>query len=285
MTELPEPVAGPDPDEVGYFQGSEGRICHRRWDPPGDPFSIVLVVHGYAEHGGRYRHVADALNDEDLVVYASDHIGHGRSEGERALITDFDHVVDDLHTLAGLARDDHPDLPMFLVGHSMGGLLSSRFAERWPEEVSGLALCGAVVGDWGWAREVLAEPELPQIPLDPGALSRDPGVGASYASDPLVYHGQYKRGLLEAEVEALDAFERDIDKLTMPVLLLHGTEDPFVPYERSVQAVEDMPTTDTEVHLYEGARHEVLNETNRDEVIVHLTAWIERVLSQDQDLV
>jgi alpha-beta hydrolase superfamily lysophospholipase len=261
----------------GHFDGSEGRVFYRRWDPDGPPRWIVQIVHGYAEHGGRYAHVAAALTAHGAVVYADDHLGHGRSEGEPALITDFDHVVDDLHTLASIARSEHPGLPLVLVGHSMGGLLSARYAQRWPEEVAGVAFCGAVIGDWEWARDVLAQPALPYVAFDPAALSRDPKAGASYAADPLVYHGQYKRGLLEAEVAALDRFQEDVDRLTMPVALLHGTDDPFVPSERSHQAVLDMPTTDVTVHLYEGGRHEVLNETNRDEVIADLVTWIERV--------
>ena len=263
----------------GFVDGSEGRVFHRRWDPASPPVRIVLIVHGYAEHGGRYAHVAAALTRRGSVVYADDHLGHGRSDGERALIGDFEHVVDDLHSLADLARVRHPGLPLVLVGHSMGGLLVARFAQRWPGEVAGVAFCGAVIGDWQWARDVLAWPELPDVPFDPGALSRDPAVGASYAADPLVYHGQYKRRLLEAEVEALDRFARDIDRLTMPVLFLHGTDDPFVPYERSLQAVRDMPASDLTVHGYPGARHEVLNETNREEVIAHLSDWTERIAS------
>lgn len=259
-----------------YFDGSEGRIFYRRWDPSATPVRIVLIVHGYAEHGGRYGHVADALCRRGAVVYADDHLGHGRSDGERALITDFEHVVDDLQTVAGTARNDHPGVPMVLVGHSMGGLLAGRLAQREPGGVAGVAFCGAVIGDWQWARGVLRRPELPYIPFDPAALARDPSVGAAYASDPLVYHGQYQRRLLEAEVEALDRFQHELPALTMPVLLLHGSEDPFVPYARSLQAVRDMPTDDVTVHVYEGARHEVLNESNRDEVIGHLVAWIHR---------
>lgn len=262
------------------FAGSEGQVFYRRWEPDVEPIGIVLVVHGYAEHGGRYGHVARALNRRGIVVYADDHLGHGRSEGERALITDFDHVVDDLHELASRARAEHPGRPLVLVGHSMGGLLSARLAQRSPDDVQGVAFCGAVIGDWQWARDVIEQAELPYIPFDPAALSRDPATGKSYAADPLVYHGQYKRGLLEAEVEALDAFARDNDRLTMPVAVFHGTDDPFVPYERSVQAAHEMPTEDVTVRVYEGARHELLNEINRDEIIEELAAWIEGVFGR-----
>ena len=260
------------------FEGSEGTIVYRRWDPAGPPRGIVQIVHGYAEHGGRYAHVAAALNQDDLVVYADDHLGHGRSDGERALITDFQHVVEDLHQLSVIATTEHPGLPLFLVGHSMGGLLSARVAQTWPESVAGLAFAGSVIGDWQWARDVLKLPELPEVPFDPEAISRDPAAGESYAADPLVYHGQYKRPLLAAEVDALDLFAEHIDRLTMPVLFLHGTDDPFVPYQRSRQAVQDMPTSDLTMHLYDGARHELFNETNRDEVIGHLRRWLDRLV-------
>jgi alpha-beta hydrolase superfamily lysophospholipase len=259
------------------FEGTEGRVFYHRWAPPGPPVRIVLIVHGYAEHGGRYAHVAEALNERGSVVYADDHVGHGRSDGERALITDFEHVVDDLHTLAGIARREYPGLPLLLVGHSMGGLLSARFAQRWPDEVAGVGFCGAVIGDWQWARDVIRQPELPHVEYDPLAISRDPAAGQAYADDPLVYHGQYKRGLLEAEVVALDRYAQDIDRLTMPVALFHGTSDPFVPYERSLQAVRDMPTDDVTTHIYEDGRHEVLNDSNREEVIGDLVGWVERI--------
>jgi alpha-beta hydrolase superfamily lysophospholipase len=260
-----------------FFNGSEGRVFYRRWDPGGEPTRIVQIIHGYAEHGGRYGHVAKALTAGGAVVVADDHIGHGRSDGERALITDFGQATDDLHTLAEITRSDCPGLPLILVGHSMGGLLAGRFGQRWPEEVAGIAFCGAVLGDWEWARQVVSKAELPHVPFDPLDLSRDPRVGAEYAADPLVYHGQYKRGLLEAEVAELDRFQRAMEALTMPVLFLHGTDDPFVPYTRSLQAVQEMPTSELTTHVYEGARHEVLNETNRDEVIGHLSSWIEEL--------
>jgi alpha-beta hydrolase superfamily lysophospholipase len=179
-----------------------------------------------------------------------------------------------------MAAIDHPDLPLVLVGHSMGGLLAGLTAQRSPNDFAGVAFCGAVLGDWDWLRQVLKEPQLPDVPFDPLDLSRDPAVGADYAADPLVYHGQYQRGLLEAEAEALDAFQRHIDRLAMPILFLHGAEDPFVPYRRSLQAVSEMPSADKSICIINGARHEVLNETNRDETIRYLADWIGRVTRQ-----
>jgi alpha-beta hydrolase superfamily lysophospholipase len=261
----------------GWFEGTEGTIHYQWWEPLGRPQRIVQLVHGYAEHGGRYGHVAAALAAKGAAVYADDHIGHGRSDGERALITNFDHVVDDLHYLSVIARGEYPGIPLVLIGHSMGGLLAGLTAQGWPEEISGIAFCGSVLGDWEWLRDVLQQPHLPEVPFDPMSLSRDPAVGAAYAADPLVCHGQCKRGLLAAEAEALDQFQANIARLAMPVLFMHGTADPFVPFRRSLEAVEEMPAADKTIHILEGARHEVLNETNRGQVIQYLSDWTERV--------
>ena len=143
------------------FQGSEGAVVYHRWDAIGEARGVVILVHGYAEHGARYAHVAARLNAQGFGVYAEDHLGHGRSDGERALITDFEHIVDDLRSLADIGRGEYPDLPLIMAGHSMGGLLTARFAERYPDELAGAAFMGAVLGDWPWARTVLAEPEIP----------------------------------------------------------------------------------------------------------------------------
>ena len=259
------------------FAGSEGIIVYHRWDPPGDPQRIVVLVHGYAEHGLRYDHVADVLATLGAVVYAPDHIGHGRSEGERALITDFEHVVDDLRTLVTIASDAHPGRTLVMVGHSMGGLLTARYAQRYPESLAGIVFLGAVIGDWDWAREVLALPELPYQEPEYSGMSRDPEAVAGYRDDPLVYHGQYKRPLLEAEAAALDRMGAEMDRLTMPVAFFHGMADPYVAYQTSQAAVQRMPATDKSYHLYEGARHELVNETNRGEIIAAVAAFVERV--------
>lgn len=264
--------------ETKSFAGSEGSITYHYWSPSGETRGVVILVHGYAEHAARYAHVADALIEKDFAVYAEDHLGHGLSEGERALITDFEHIVDDLHTLATIARGNHPDVPVVLAGHSMGGLLTARYAERYPDELAGAGFLGAVLGDWQWAREVLSYDEIPYQEPEYSGMSRDPETVRQYTEDPLVYHGQYKRPLLESEIVALDRFNAEIDRITMPVLFLHGSADPYVPYQDSLHAVERMASDDKTMRVYPGARHELVNETNRQEVIADLLEFVERVV-------
>ncbi|MEM9200930.1 MAG: lysophospholipase [Actinomycetota bacterium] len=258
------------------FSGTNGTVHYDCWLPSDPPRSIVVLVHGYAEYGARYAHVADRLSADGAAVYAEDHVGHGRSDGERALITDFADVVADLRVLVDLALRTHPDVPVVMIGHSMGGLLTARFAQLYPDAVAGIGLLGAVIGDWTWAREALAEPELPPATTDFSGMSRDPEAVHAYATDPLIYRERYKRPLLEAEMIALDQFQADLDQLTMPVLFCHGDDDPFVDYRTSLAAVEAMPSDDVTIRVYEGARHELVNETNRDEVIDEIATFVRR---------
>jgi alpha-beta hydrolase superfamily lysophospholipase len=254
-------------------QGSEGNVHYQVWEPVGAARRIVLIVHGYAEYGGRYGHVADVLAAHGAAVYAPDHIGHGRSDGERALISDFEHVVDDLETVAGIAVEQHGDVPLIVAGHSMGGLLSARFSERNPRRVAGLVFMGSVIGDWDWARRALEDPSLMEVPSDVAGMSSVVAEQRSYADDPLVYHGLYKRPLLVAEVAALDRFNAELDQLTMPILFMHGIDDPFVPYQTSMNAVLRMPSDDVTIRLFKGDRHELVNERDRDRVIEELARF------------
>jgi alpha-beta hydrolase superfamily lysophospholipase len=258
------------------FEGSEGTIFYRAWKPE-SPTRIVVLVHGYAEHSNRYAHVAEALVADGAAVYAEDHLGHGLSEGERALIVDFEHIVDDLTALVGIATEEHPGLPVIMLGHSMGGLLSSLYAQRHAGTLAGLVLCGAVVGDWTWARDVLKEDEMPPAPDEWSGMSRDPQTVHEYSTDPLVYRDAYKRPLLEAEVVALDRFMEQIDRVDIPVLFLHGDADPYVPYATSLAAAKAFPTYDLTVRVYPGARHEVLNEINKEEAIAEVADFCLRV--------
>ncbi len=258
----------------GTIEGHAGALHVRCWNPEDEPRAAVMIVHGYAEYGGRYAHVAETFAEAGYCVVAADHVGHGLSDGERALITDFGLVVDDLGAVADSVAGTHGEVPLILMGHSMGGLLSARFVQRWPERAVAAAFLGAVLGDWKWAREVLSFPELPEEDSDPMGMSRDVEVCLAYDNDPLVYRGKYKRPLLESEVVALDEFRAEIDRITIPVAFFHGTADPFVAFGDSLQAVIDMPSLDKRIKLYDGAKHELVNETNKDDVIADLLHWL-----------
>ncbi len=258
------------------FEGTEGSIVYRRWDPATAPERIVLLAHGYGEHIGRYDHVAAALTTGGSVVYGPDHIGHGESDGDRALVTDFEHLIDDLHTVAEIARDEHPGLPVVLVGHSMGGLIATRYAQRYGDELRGLVLSGPAL-DWGVGAAMLARDEIPDTPIDPEVLSRDTSVGEAYAADPLVYHGPFQRPTVEQLVAAIRRANAEADRITMPVLLVHGGNDQLVPAGPAREAVEGFPAADKAIYVYSGGRHEMFNETNRDEVISEVVRFARRV--------
>jgi alpha-beta hydrolase superfamily lysophospholipase len=263
------------------FEGRGGRIVVRVWEPS-NARRIVLLAHGYGEHSGRYDHVGLALAGRGASVWAPDHLGHGASDGDRALVTDFEPVVDDLRHVTSMALEEHPRLPVVLVGHSMGGLIATRYAQRFREDLVGLVLSGPLIGRHEFAEQLLALPEIPDIPIDPSVLSRDPAVGDAYAGDALVYHGPFKRETLEAMRSALAAVEAGPGLGDLPTLYLHGEEDVLVPRAGTRPAVERLRGSDLTERVFEGARHEVFNETNSEEVLAAVGDFIDRVAPGDR---
>ncbi|GAA4919702.1 alpha/beta hydrolase [Streptomonospora salina] len=261
---------------AGGANGSE-RLHARAWAPEGaEPTWLAVLVHGYGEHIGRYEHTAGALAAAGAAVYGLDHRGHGRSSGERVLVDDFDGVVLDLHRLITQARSAYRRLPLVLIGHSMGGMVAARYAQLHPDELAGLVLSGPVLGRWSAASELLSAPEIPDVPLDASALSRDPQVAADYAADELVWHGPFKRGMLQA-IETELARIRDHGRLgATPLLWVHGSQDSLVPISDTRVGIEEFAGEDVAVRILPGARHEVFNETDRDEVLAEVVRFATR---------
>ncbi|WCH96862.1 lysophospholipase [Streptomyces moderatus] len=260
------------------LDGRRGSIVVTEWPNPRPGF-VALVVHGYGEHVGRYAEVADVLVGRGAAVFGPDHVGHGRSAGERVLIEDFEDVVADLRAVAALARTAHPDVPVVLVGHSMGGLVAARYAQLYGDEPAALVLSGPVIGDWELPRRLLARDEIPDTPISPAALSRDPAVGAAYAGDPLVWHGPMKRPTVEAFARMLDTVSRSGPVGRLPLLWLHGDDDRLVPLAGSRVGIEELRGEDVTERVYTGARHEVFHETNKAEVFADLIRFLDGVLA------
>ena len=277
-------------------QGTESRIACRVvskrttlgdrislciWPNP-DAERIVVLVHGYGEHIGRYDHVAEALVERGAIVVGPDHIGHGESEGERVLIEDFEQLVDDVHTVVEGTRKQHPGLPVVMVGHSMGGLVAARYAQRHGDELAGLVLSAPSIGLAAGAR------------AGAGAAAR--GNGAARRSDrpdgalarPLGRRGVRERPArlarrLEARrrsrrsIAANEAVDAGPTFGELPVLYVHGEVDQLVPLALARPAVERLRGSDFSERIVPEARHEVFNELEQDETIGLVADFAERV--------
>ena len=198
---------------------------------------VVLLAHGYGEHIGRYEHVAARLVDDGAVVVGVDHLGHGKSGGERVLVDDFEELVSDLHTGISRPAERWPDLPVILIGHSMGGLIASRYAQRYGDTLAALVLSGPVIGRLDFVDQLLALDEIPNAPLDVTTLSRDRSVGTAYESDPLIWHGAFKRATLQAMSRSLAAIDAEGSIDPLPLLWLHGSDDQLVPIDGSREGI------------------------------------------------
>ena len=237
--------------QVETFAGTQKEIAVSLWPNP-EARHIVILAHGYGEHLGRYAYVARFLVERGAVVAGPDHVGHGRSGGERVEITDYELVVDDLHTIVERLKERHPDLPVVLVGHSMGGMIAARYAQLHRDDVVGLVLSGPVLGTWSSVTDMLALEEIPDDPLDVSTLSRDPRVGEIYTADELVWHGPFKRQTLQALDPALRTINAGPKLGDLPTLWLHGEDDRLVPIDETRAGIEALEFDHSISQIYTG---------------------------------
>jgi alpha-beta hydrolase superfamily lysophospholipase len=256
------------------LSGHSGELACLTWPNP-DGRWLAVVLHGYGEHLGRYHRLAEALVAAGAVVVGQDMAGHGRSAGERALTPDFETVVDDVAAMVAQADDG---LPVVLVGHAVGGMVAVRYAQRFPGQVAALVLSAPVLGNWQ-TLDLLSDKEIPDVPVDPATWSRDPSAGADLLADPLVWHGQFHRTTLAAIEECLSTIDFDHplgDDL--PALWLHGTDDELVAMADTRAGMDRVRGLLFEERIYPGARHDLLHETNTDEVLADITDFVSRAV-------
>ncbi|GAB3580516.1 lysophospholipase [Calidifontibacter terrae] len=285
----------------------------RRWLPNGEPHSVVQIAHGMAEHSGRYARFAEALTNAGYTVYADDHRGHGETAPDRKDVGYFadqngwDAVADDLHVLTDQIHSNHPGLPVVLFGHSMGSFLSRTYATRWSGDISALVLCGTAgpAGPLGVVGKGIAKAQaklrgarhtsglmntltfgqynsaFKPNRTDFDWLSRDPAEVDKYIADPHcgnVFTAGFYADMIGGLQHANSAEEMKKIRRDLPILVISGSKDPVGANGKGVEAVaaalRTAGVTDVTLTLYPDARHELLNETNRDEVTADVLRWM-----------
>jgi acylglycerol lipase len=259
----------------GRFAG--GRLYFRSWSPDSAARAQVVIAHGYAEHSGRYAHVAAALNEAGLAVWALDHRGHGHSEGERANIESVWAAVSDLDLFIDLVRNSNRADPLFLIGHSMGGFIAAAYAEEHQDRLHGMALSGPLLHIDPALLTLADLEEIPDLGLA-DAVSSDPAVVQAYKEDPLVFLGPPPRGFLQAAGD-VEEVRRRLPELTLPLLVMHGSGDLLVSPQALKDVVASVSSQDLTAVLWPGLWHEIFNEPRRGDVLRFLTDWIGRHLS------
>lgn len=273
---------------TGTFRAFDGQtIHHRSWRPDGDLRGAIVLVHGLGEHAGRYEHVAAALVAAGYGVFALDHRGHGRSTGKRAFVKSYDEFMRDLTQFRRMVEAEHPDTPLVMLGHSMGGNIVMGHVLGNQEGLAGIVLSGPALQVGGDISPVQLKVFSVMAKVAPGfrpqglsadAISRDPAVVEAYRNDPLVFTGKISAGLGAALIGAMQTFPQRYDQLRLPILVLHGTDDQLADVAGSRALEAGAVHADVTARYYEGLYHEVFNEPEQDRVIADLLGWLDAVV-------
>jgi alpha-beta hydrolase superfamily lysophospholipase len=274
------------------FVGHDGlELFYRRWRPEGTPKAVLLIVHGHGEHSGRYTNVADWFVPRGYSIYAFDLRGHGRSQGKRGALEGFGEFREDVRAFLDLVHQVE-SAPVFLAGHSLGGLIALNYVLRGSDGLAGVVASGPVLSPPGispfllWLSKVL-DKVWPALILESGldttALSRDPAVVQAYVNDPLV-HSKGSARLANEMMREVTWTQAHAAELATPCLILHGGEDRLCSPQGSRAFIKDVTLADKEYVEYEGYFHEVYNDLGKEKVFSDLEAWLERHLQADQDI-
>ena len=243
----------------------------------------MVIAHGVSEHSDRYAHVGERLASAGYAVHALDHRGHGHSGGRRAVIDRLAHALDDLDALIDAARSRHPGLPLFLLGHSMGGGVALAYAVRRQEKLAGLALSAplAVLETASPVTRMVARilsavaPGLGVYQVESSAISTDPEVVRAYDEDPRIHHEKLPARTVAELTGEIGTFPEAIPSLRLPLLVMHGSADRITPPDGSRLVHEWAGSDDKTLIFYEGLYHEILNEPERERVLSDLVRWLD----------
>ena len=249
-----------------------GELYYQGWKPEDEAKAVVFITHGLAEHGGRYINVVEKLVPEGFAVYAIDHYGHGRSDGARVFIPKFEDFITPLLKLLGLVKEWHPGKKIFLLGHSMGGLIAAYFLLDHQEKFDGAVLSGPAVkipenisSTMMFLSRMLSKlaPKAGLLDLDANLISRDKAVVDAYVNDPLVYTGKTTARLGAELLTAMTRLHNEQRKISLPIIFMHGSEDGLADPDGSQKLFDAVSSEDKTLKFYQGYYHEIFNDIGR----------------------
>ncbi len=267
------------------LQGADQRSIYRQcWEPEATPKAILLLVHGAGEHSGRYLHVAEFFVEQGLAVLALDHRGHGHSDGKPGHIDVFDDYLVDLAVFHNEVERRFPGVPIFLLGHSLGGLIACNYLLQQQDRFVGCILSGELIKSDlqpGWMQRgvirllALVAPRLGVMQLDASGVSRDAEEVKKYVEDPLVLHGKASARMVRELFAGMATLQADAAGITLPMLMLHGDADVLTSPDGSRYLHQHISSTDKTLTIYPGLYHEILNEPERQDVLDQILSWCE----------
>jgi len=259
------------------------QLFTREWKAK-NPNAIIFLVHGYAEHVERYAHLAAFLNEHNISLYGIDLRGHGKSEGKRAYIDSFNQFTDDVDSW--LKQYSHLELPTYIYGHSMGGLVSTAYLQKYAcplKQFSGLLLSAPAFMPKKDMAPTLIKfssvigkylPKLKTIKLDPNLISSDPNEVEKYINDPLVYSGKWYARTAAELIAKMKEVQNKARSFNFPIFIAHGQKDGLTEIEGSKIFYNKINSEDKTLHLVEGAYHELVNEPTKADFMNLMLNWI-----------
>ena len=267
----------------GSFKGVDGiKIFTREWQPASKPRAVVVISHGFNAHSGQYEWVAQQFLSKGLAVYALDHRGRGRSEGERFFVKKFADWTTDLATFIDMVKAREPGLPAFLLGHSAGGVIACVYTLEHQDEIAGL-----ICEDFAYqvpapdiALAILkgvsyVAPHAHVFKLKNEDFSRDPAVVAALNADPLIANESQPTETMAEMTRADELLKKSFGQFTLPLLILHGTADKVTKPSGSKEFYEKAGSSDKTLKLYEGYFHDPLADIGKQQVMADIQAWID----------
>ena len=269
-------------DEAFVSKTDNTKIFVRIWRPHGPARAVLVIAHGFKAHGGLYGWAAQQLAKRGISVYALDHRGHGNSGGERYQVSNMSEFVADIDQLVELAKKREPGLPLFLLGHSAGGVMGCIYALEHQAKLAGFICESVALGVYApdLALAVLkgvslVAPRLLVLNLKSKLFSRSPGVVQALDDDPLIPQTKYPAGTVAAMVRATERVKAEFSRITLPLLIMHGTADKATEPAGSQLFYDKAGAQDKTLKLYEGYVHDLLADIGKERPMADLSAWLD----------